>query len=118
MEAFFFSRNRLQNKIALLWQVGVMASHLVNDDISHLRQKGARKSEQRAKASCSAQDHTQDIAAPFVAGEDAIGYQEGDRTAMVGNGAIARQIGVAMLIIFFQELLDALHDRRKSIGIV
>ena len=89
MEALLFVGDRLQDVLALRRQVGIVAAHLVDHGVGHLRQEGRIEADDLAEARRAAQDHAQHILAAFVAGQHAVADQEGARAGMVGNGAVA-----------------------------
>ncbi len=118
METLLLVGDGLEDEVALLGQVGIMAAHLVDDDIGDLRQEGGIKTKQLAKTGRTTQNHTQHIAAAFVAGQDAVADQKGDGPAVVGDGAVVREIGLTVGVVFLQQLLDARHDGREGVGVV
>lgn len=76
MEALLFVGNRLQDVLTLRRQVRVVAAHLVDYGIGHLRQKGASNPMTLPNRRGTAQDHTQHILAALIAGQHAVADQE------------------------------------------
>ena len=118
MEAHFLIGNRLQNEIALADQVSIVAAHEVDHLFGDPGQEGPIKANQLAKARSAAQNHAQDIAAPFITGQDAVTNQESDGPGMVGDGAVTVKMGQAMRFILAEQFANPLHNRQEGIGVV
>ena len=118
MEAHFLIGNRLQNEIALADQVSIVAAHEVDHLFGDPGQEGPIKANQLAKARSAAQDHAQHIAAPFIAGQDAVTNQESDGAGVVSDGAVTVKMGQTVGFILAEQFANPLHNRQEGIGVV
>ena len=118
VEALLLVGDVLEDEVPLGHQIGVMAAHLVDDGIGHACQEGFFKADELAEARGPAQDHAQNVGAPFVAGQDAVADHEGAGAGVVGDGAVAVEVLLALRVAVTGQFLDARHDGQKRIGVI
>ena len=118
VKALLFLGDGLEDVGALGDQVRVVQPHLVDDGVGHQRQEGTVEAEQLAEARRAAQDHAQHVLAALVARQHAVTDQESAGARVVGDGAVAIEILLALCVALPGQLLDAVHDRHERIGVV
>ena len=86
--------------------------------LDRLRQERLAAAQQAAVAHRPPDDPAQDVAAPLVRGQDAVGDEERDRPAVVGDHLVAEALGLERLGVVAQEPAQRLVDRREEVGVV
>ena len=109
---------RLKNKVAAGAQLGIGRAHLLDHRLGDLGQKGPLEADQAALVGGAAQDAAQHIRAPAVAGQHTIGDQKSDRAAVVGNGAIGREVSPVVGLIAAQLGDHSANNCHKQVGII
>jgi len=88
-----------------------MIAIAVDDDLGHLAEERAGKTELAPEARRPAQDHAQDVIAPLVAGDDAVAHEKGDAAAVIGDDAVGVWFSRAC-----SSLCPRISCRRAKIG--
>ena len=105
---------RFQNEVAAGAQLGVGIAHLVDHCVDDLRQERLGEANALALIDRAAQDAAQDIRAAGVARQHAIGDQERHRAAVIGHGAVGREVRAVVRLVAAQQRDRALDDRQKQ----
>ena len=125
-EALFFVAQDLLDMRPGRGQFGPGSAHDFGQRADQFVEEGFREAELVAMPRRAADDAAQDIAAPFVGGQHAIGDQEGRGADVIGHHAAGGQLRLAAAQLFYgpddvlEELgvvvvMHALHDGRDAL---
>ncbi len=103
---------------AALAQVRVVVAEGVDDHAGHLGEEGFVEAELAAVADGAAEDATEDVGAAFVAGQDAVGDQEGGAPDVIGDDAEGAVVGRVLPIGDVGQGGGALDDGLVEVRVV
>ena len=86
-EALLFGRRRVDDVLRALEQLRINAAHALDDRLDDRGQRRLEPAEEPRVPNGAPQDAAEDVAAPLVRGEHAVGEQEGDRPRVIGDHA-------------------------------
>ena len=118
MEAALFVGDRVQDVLAPIAQLAIMIAHLLDHHVGDLGHERPIEADLAAKARRAAQDHAQHVIAAHVAGQGAIGNEEGRRARMIGNHAIGDEVLFDFGIGVARQFLRLVDQRQEQIGLV
>ena len=99
-------------------EVAEHVTHTVYHRLHDAHQRRFSTAEQPRVADPSPQDATQYVAAAFIGGKYAICQQEGHRTRVVREHAVADAFFRIRVVVAADDLGDAIEHRREEVGVV
>ena len=113
METALLVGDGVQDVLTPIAQLAVMVTHVLDNLVRDLGQERLIETELAPKARGPAQDHAQHVIPADVAGQRAVGNQEGRRATVIGNHAIGHDVLIDLGIGMSGQFLRAANQRHE-----
>ena len=116
-EALFLVFDDTADEVAVFHGLGIDLAHNLDDLVDVVAHERAFDAQQLALHDGTAEQSSQDVAAAFVGGQDAVGDHEGHRTGVVRHDAQCHVVGFAFTVLAAAQTLAHLDEAMQHIGI-
>ena len=117
LETLFLKPEHCQDEVAVVDQFGIDLAHLIDGGVRDFAEEVALDADAPGVADGSADDAAQHIAAPLVAGNDAVRDEECHAASVLGDYADCVGV-VGVVVALAADALDCGDDGREQVGLI
>ncbi len=112
------AQDRAEDDVTPLDQERVRVAHRLDDDLRGLREERLAAAEQPPVAHRAAHDPAQDVPAPLVRRQHAVGDEKRDGARVVGDDLVAEALRLERVGVVAEQFAHAGVDRREDVRVV
>ena len=118
LEAFLFTGQCIHNRLAILDQLRISVTVLIDDHGSQFGHERSLQTDLGSEASRAANDHAANVIAANIPGNHAIRDQESHRPGVIRHHPIGGKVGIHLGYGSVIQLANLFHDRGKEVSAV